>query len=136
MSIYTASVPVYRGYTFPVWSIVLGWCLVFSSVAAVPIVAFCTWWSKGTKAISVTPSKSPKKPGSVAGSTGCGLHSREKDREATKRLTPQNQVRTISVNYTCNRGIRSGLSDLSGEQMATTHMIVSPNDHRINDNML
>lgn len=43
MSITTASVPTYRGYTFPIWSVVLGWMLAFSSVAAVPIVAILRW---------------------------------------------------------------------------------------------
>lgn len=38
-SLYTAVVPTYRGYTFPIWSVILGWCLTFSSVIAVPIFA-------------------------------------------------------------------------------------------------
>jgi len=68
MSIYTASTPVYRGYTFPLWSIVLGWCLAFSSVAAIPVVALLTWCRHGSTGHALnTPSKSPRKSRATSG---------------------------------------------------------------------
>lgn len=129
MSIYTASVPVYRGYTFPVWSIVLGWCLAFSSVAAVPIVAIYTWCSNGTKAISVSPSKSPRKP--AGGSSYSASGSRN---SATRKSPSQSHCKAISVKYGGTGGIQSGLSGFG--QMTTTNIISSPNDHRIKEDML
>lgn len=44
MSIFSAETPTYRGYKFPVWSVVAGWTLAFSSVSAIPIVAGATWF--------------------------------------------------------------------------------------------
>ena len=61
LSISTATVPVYRGYTFPRWSVVLGWCLAFSSVSAVPIVAIYTWFAGHNKQ-PTRPSSSAKSP--------------------------------------------------------------------------
>lgn len=63
MSIYTASTPVYRGYTFPLWSVILGWCLAFSSVSAVPIVAAWYWYTHRGKKL-ITSERSTKKHGS------------------------------------------------------------------------
>lgn len=147
MSIYTASVPVYRGYTFPVWSIVLGWCLAFSSVAAVPIVAFYTWYTKGTKSISTSPSKSPKKPGGGGGGSsysghGGGVSSRNAS-SATRKSPSHSQCKPMAVNYCSTGGIQSSIPSgvggiQSGNQMTTTNttitsnIITSPTDHLYN----
>lgn len=139
MSIYTASVPVYRGYTFPLWSIVLGWCLVFSSVAAVPIVAIYTWCCNNPKtAGSVSPSKSPRK---LAGeSAGESRNSATRKSPAQQQRQQQGVVqqqqcnKTISVNYSSSGAIQSGLSGFG--QMSATNVISSLNDHRIKEDML
>lgn len=92
MSIYTAGVPTYRGYTFPLWSIILGWCLAFSSVAAIPIVAAWYWikrwfWGsaldksgrrrdRGSSSVASSRHGSSKKsPSHRSVSVSCGLQS-------------------------------------------------------------
>lgn len=64
MSLYTATVPTYRYYTFPLWSVYLGWCLAFSSVSAIPIVAALHWYKRWHQ-----PDKSPMRKRSSRGSS-------------------------------------------------------------------
>lgn len=49
MSIVTTPGPTYRGYVFPLWSVVLGWTLAFSSVAVIPIFALWRFFTKDSK---------------------------------------------------------------------------------------
>lgn len=152
MSIYTAPTPVYRGYTFPLWSVRLGWCLAFSSVAAIPIVAICYWCTNGSTPISVSPSKSPRKPGCASGSYsatrgagGAGGGGSRNTSSATRKSPPsQNQCKSISVNYSGTGGVQSGLiGGFGGSQMTTTtNVITAPIEHynsglpRIKEDML
>jgi hypothetical protein len=127
MSIYTASVPTYRGYTFPLWSVVLGWCLAFSSVAAVPIVAIWTICSSsGNEAISVSPSKSPRKPNTSAGalSTTSGGGSKNVSRKSTPSLGHHHQCRKSMS--TTNYGDVAQQRDIR----ATSSVINLPLDHQ------
>lgn len=108
MSIYTASVPVYRGYTFPVWSIILGWCLAFSSVAAVPIVAIYTLYSKsGAKSVSVSPSKSPRKPANAAGALGAASVTSGGSKAASRKSTPSHGHHCVSAGAGGGGGAKS-----------------------------
>lgn len=87
MQIYTASKITYRNYTYPVWSIVLGWCLAFSSVAAIPIVAICYWYNhKWHKAL---PDKSLRKRGasSVASSSKHGSSKKSPNHRSVSQVS-------------------------------------------------
>lgn len=81
MSIYTASVPTYRGYTFPLWSIILGWCLAFSSVSAIPIIAAWHWWSQ-RDLDAIGPGKSSRKRGERGSSSASGTSSKHLSRKS------------------------------------------------------
>lgn len=108
MSIYTAPTPVYRGYTFPLWSIISGWCLAFSSVIAVPIVAI--WYNCFQKN---KDRKSLRSGGSVSASS-----SRHGKR------TP-NHHRSVSVR------------SLGGQPSATTTVLTPARvDYRIGEDIL
>ena len=61
MSIFSATVPTYRGYTFPIWSVVAGWALAFSSVSAIPIVASIEWIRFWRGKTSTNPTKETSK---------------------------------------------------------------------------
>lgn len=121
MSIYTASVPVYRGYTFPLWSIILGWCLAFSSVAAIPIVAIWTWCSNDDKTLNASPGKSPRKRASGADSAVSeGRHCSN-----VNRKSPSSQ-HYKSVTVSCNDR-NEGLG--GGSITTTTILESSPSEH-------
>ena len=141
MSIYTAPRPVYRGYVFPLWSVSLGWCLAFSSVAAIPIVAFCTWYTNGAKAISASPSKSPRKPGCASGPCnaprgaggGGGGGSRNTSSATRKSPTSHRHCKSISVNYSGIGGVQSGLiGGFGGQTTTTTNVITAPIEQKQN----
>lgn len=116
MSIYTAPVPTYRNYTFPLWSIILGWCLAFSSVVAVPIVAF--WYFFCSKDKDRKPSRS--------GGTASGSSSRHGKR------TP-NHHRSVSISC-------SGRSHGKGQTTITTTVLTNRFDshqqNRMNEEVL
>ena len=100
MSIYTAQRPTYRGYTFPLWSIILGWCLAFSSVAAIPIVAVYHWyWAYVNRGKELsTPDKSARKrdrgSSSVASSRHGGSKKSPNHRSLSVSCTGQAQSTT------------------------------------------
>lgn len=128
MSIYTASTPIYRNYVFPYWSMVLGWLLAFSSVAAVPIFAIYhytkLYFCKKTS-ITSSPSTPRKKkrdksnhnsgastPGALAsGCTGANIG----------KKTSENYIKPLSVNYSSNHP-QSGLTTIT-----TTTILTTPN---------
>lgn len=118
MSIYTAPQPVYRGYTFPLWSIILGWCLAFSSVAAIPIVAILTWCNKSNRALSASPEKSPRKRTGGADSVASSRHG------SGTRKSPSQHYKSVSVscaNPNQGDGNGSGLT-------TTTTILTTPHE--------
>lgn len=110
MSIYTASVPTYRGYTFPLWSIILGWCLAFSSVAAVPIVAALHWYTHRGNKLGSREKSARKRSSRGSSSAASSKHG------SNKKSTSPNH-RSISVS--CSGQAQSGL-------IMTTRVLTSP----------
>lgn len=117
MSIYTASVPTYRGYTFPLWSIILGWCLAFSSVSAVPIVAAWHWYTHRGKRLE-TPEKSPRKR-----SSRCSSSAVSSKQGSNKKSSASPNHRSISVS--CSGQAQSGLT-------MTTRVLTTPQHNNSN----
>lgn len=146
MSIYTASVPVYRGYSFPLWSIILGWCLAFSSVAAIPIVAVWTWLSsRGKTPIGSSPEKSPKKRASGLDSVASGHKKSPSAGQHYKSAAANCNHRAKGIKgadgHYCgdsegavcfgSRGGTGGFGGRAGGSItATTILESSPSDHR------
>lgn len=100
MSIYTASVPTYRGYTFPLWSIILGWCLAFSSVAAVPIVAAWHWHTHRDKQLDSSEKSTRKRSSRGSSSVLSSKHGSNK-----KSASPNHR----SISVSCSGQTQGGL---------------------------
>lgn len=112
MSIYTATVPTYRNYTFPTWSVVLGWCLAFSSVSAIPIVAVWHWYSKWDQ-----PDKSTIRKRSSRGSSSI-----TSSRHGSKTNKSPNHFHHKSVSVS---GLGEGHQAQSGLTMTTTTILTT-----------
>lgn len=87
MSMWTAEPPTYRGYKFPIWSVIFGWILAFSSVSAVPIVAI--WYYFSAKSTEKSPRRRDQggTSGSATGKTvsvSCGGDGQAQRTQTTK----------------------------------------------------
>lgn len=111
---YTASVPTYRGYTFPLWSIILGWMLAFSSVSAVPIVAGWYWYTHRGKQLISSKRSTRRQGSSSAASSGRG-----------SKKSPNHRA----VSVTCSgAGVGCGAQSYGGLSMTTTTILTESSE--------